>query len=178
MTIRLRGKPTPASAATPAAGRLSRPQFVKANRARRRPEPDGTQGSISMNRRMLYRSLLLLVAGGGLAAGCWTRGPRDQWDERTRTDMVIYFRPGTPDGDILRFWDEVLNISAVASPGSNTIRGANACIGPATVDAICVSIGPGAPRRDLRARAEAWPSVLKVLEDVVPTDVTRADLGA
>jgi hypothetical protein len=123
-------------------------------------------------------ALALLAALVGLTAGCWP-GPRERWDTGTRTDMVVYFRPGAPGAEVQRFWREVLNVpvrgGVELAPG---LVGADACVGPPGTRAVCLHFGwlSGRSRAALRARAEAWPTVLKVLEDVAPAAVTPADL--
>lgn len=94
------------------------------------------------------------------------------------TDMVIYFRPGTPLEETQRVWDDVLKVPTARgfnlAPG---VTGVDACEGPPGTQPICVHFARGAPRVAVRAKAERWPSVLRVLEDVVPAEVRLADLG-
>jgi hypothetical protein len=114
-----------------------------------------------------------------LCVGCSLATPRDVWDTHTKTSMIIYFRPGTSGEEMGAFDDSVLMVPSRTSgyDFAGGIIGTMACSGPRGVDAICVDFARGASRDEIRTRAQNWPTVLRVLEDVAPADVKPEDIG-
>jgi hypothetical protein len=126
---------------------------------------------------VLVAGIVLIVAA---LASCWLVTPPQMWGVTT-VDMIVYFEPGTPIEDQNRFDETVLRVptgrgSEFENPEG--LLGKRRCAGPtgSRIHGLCLSFARFASRDEIRAKAEAWPTVLKVLEDVDPNEVTVEDL--
>jgi hypothetical protein len=123
--------------------------------------------------RLFIVTLMLFLAGCGF-------GARDSFNAATtNVSMIIYFTPEATYEEIIKFEEEVLLVPR--PDGSfdlaSGIYARSACQSPpGYAIAMCLEISDKEYRVPIRQAAEEWDIVQKVLEDVVPMQVTEADI--
>ncbi len=142
---------------------------------------------MSKNERSILLNILFKLAFPVLivffVAGCGV-GPRESFNAETSTvDMVIYFVPDATSEQVGKFDWEVLSVPTGRTPTEHTLAsgvgGMASCPGPERYRAICVWFSRPydiESRTRIRTEAESWAIVQKVLENVVPMQVTETDL--
>jgi hypothetical protein len=126
---------------------------------------------------LFVATLMLVVTGCSFA-------PRESFNaETSRVDMIIYFVPTVTDEQVREFSWEVLSVPTGRTPTEHTlpegVSGISSCQGPEKYWAYCVEFSSPfdtESRIRLRQEAESWAIVQKVLENVVPMQVTKADI--